>query len=312
MDVKQRVYNGESISEIGKEYGLDSKGLRNIANGYSWKHILPHLNEELNSRVKTPVSVKDKAVEIKTLMYEGKTNTEICNLLNVRFSVVSSIRTLRRYKNVLSEYNDIISSQSITRKAFSIEEVEYIKKSCVNGVDFKLLSTELNYKNTKGFKTRIRDIAYVNRFKDVLPELNEQLKLNIPTNKKLEDKVEEIKTMMYEGKSDAYIKKITNTSSINVSKIRKLEIFKDILSEYNAQITKNACAPKIMFTEHEIINIKIKCVEKLDYEDLALYLNKEASVGFKARIRDIIFLRRYVDLGSEYNEELRRLYGKRQ
>ena len=311
IDIKQRVYDGEPSVKLEKEYGLKSRSLKNIANGRSWKHILPELNEELLSRVKpTPISVKDKAVEIKTLMYEGKTNTEICEILDVNFPIVSSIRTLNRYKDLLSEYNDVIVSESITRKAFSIEEVEIIKRSCLNGINFKLISEKLNYENTQGFQTRIRDIAYVNRFVDILPELNETLKENIFRNKKLDDKVEEIKTMMFEGKTDTYISKITKTSTISLSEIRRLVRFRDILSEYNAQIIKNSGNPKTNFTKEEVISIKMNCVEKLDYEQLGTLLNCEVTGGFKTRIRDIIYLKRYVKIGSEYNDELRRLYGK--
>lgn len=310
-DVKQRIYNGESVAKIEREYGFEDRSFRNIANCRTWRHILPEFNDELMSRIKTPISVKDKAFEIKTLMYQGKTNIEICDMLDVNFSIVSAIRTLRRYKDLLSEYNDVISEESISRKAFSIEEVETIKRMCVDGINFKLIAEKLNYKNTQGFKTRIRDIAYVTRFVDVLPELNEVLKVNVLRSKKLEDKIEEIKTMMFEGKTDTYIAKMTNTSTVSLSEIRRLNRFKDVLSEYNEQIIKNSGKPKINFTEEQIINIKISCIEKLDYEKLGELLNCEITGGFKTRIKDIIYLKRYIKIGSEYNEELRRLYGKR-
>lgn len=175
--IKIDFSNGLGLNEVHKKYKVNINTLNGIKRCLNWAHVRADLNDIIISKLSTIYKPTIKEVEnIKSLMFNGFSNIEISNILNINFGTISSIRVLRSYKDVLPEYNETIVKNSVSRIKLTDEQIKIIKANLIEKRDSKYISELLGFENDRNFKQRILDIKTLKRFTEVHKEYNDELR----------------------------------------------------------------------------------------------------------------------------------------
>ena len=180
--------------------------------------------------------------------------------------------------------------------------VENIKLELVDGV--KNSDVARKYNIGVSLVTAIKKCRI---WKQVREDLNDKMiRREYRKNEKL---VKDIKLKIIEGYENTEIANMLNTERQYIALIRKLKIYSNINPELNEQVV--ATLPKIRkdLDEEMVVEIKRLLCENKSHCEICEYLKLERSI-YSDCIGNIKRLRTYKKYGSEYNEELRRLYGK--
>lgn len=193
------------------------------------KHLLKNVSGE-NSVAST---ITNKQVyEVKKLIYEGKTPIETSNCTNVPIHIVYSIRALRSWESIASEFNEHISKLTYKNENLSDKEVEYIKIRLSEGESVKNLILELGLDSGK--ISRIRNIE---SFHDVRQDLNEKiLKYVRKTNPIDSDTVYKIKYDLCEGLLEKDISKKYNIPKEKIGRIKTLTLHTNKHPQFNEKL----------------------------------------------------------------------------
>ena len=180
------------------------------------------------------------------------------------------------------------------------EKVEYIKIKLLEGVGATKLAKEFGI-----YRCVIKNIKLGKNWKQVRPDLNDKMKIR--DSDKVKKYVVEIKNMMVEGYSNHEISERFGIIRQNITAIRRLSHYADVCPELNEAIknTQHIQVPDL--SEDMVVKIKKLLINGLTNIQVCEELNLgkiNNTVGLIKRLKT------YKQYGSEYNDELRRLYGK--
>lgn len=181
------------------------------------------------------------------------------------------------------------------------EQVEYIKIKLSEGVG----ATEI----ARGFgvdRTVIKNIKIGKNWKNIRPDLND--KIEIRDANMIRKFVPEIKKMMIEGYSNHEISDKFDIIRQNITAIRRLAHHYDICPELNNEVKATIIKKsKDDLDEDTVVEIKKLLIKGVESRDICKLLN------LGDRVSTIYYIKKfkaYKKYGSEYNEEIRGIYGK--
>lgn len=173
--IKLAFINGLSNQEIISKFKVSKSTVSSIKRCEDWKFVREDLNESLIALVNKVNRLDNFIVEIKTMMYEGFTNTEIANKFNIKVSNIAEVRRLKVYKHILPEYNDYIKSTRIKMEYLTEQQVIIIKQLLLKNKNIRNICSELNLDYDK-VNAKISQIKYLNSYKNYGSEYNDELR----------------------------------------------------------------------------------------------------------------------------------------
>lgn len=172
--IKIDLYNGMSPKDVSEKYNVQKNIVSNIKRCKDWKLVREDLNEFLLESINKVNRLDDFIYEIKTLMYNGWSNSEISKKLNIKVANISEVRRLGVYEKVLEEYNDVISSSRINMTYLTEDNVRDIKTLLIKGKKPREICKIINL-DYDSCNSKIAQIKYLNSYKNVHSELNDEL-----------------------------------------------------------------------------------------------------------------------------------------
>ena len=239
------------------------------------KPQFPPQNGENNFSAKINDSIA-KQIKIALVTQSNRTTKEIAKELHITEGIVSSIKYLRSWMNILPEYNKKL--ELLTRENFvgenhplailNANQVADIKRKLINNISIKELAKEY------GVKTEtIGEIKRCRRWKHTLKELNSTL-LSIkkdPSPKTDKATVYKIKKLLVEGKSPKEISQITSVKIQEIYNIKLLNRWVNIGNEFNDKLKKMKGMSNL--SENDVKVIKKLLKEGCKQKDIALQFN---------------------------------------
>lgn len=320
-------YNQDSGGQEGKVLNEDVR--ERIGNS----RIYPVGEECHNAKLSNK-----EVVNIKKDLYESKLNYEdICKKYNIERSTLYNIKNTRTYSNVKTIYDESIKNMiSFKGNAYSKNYLEFIVDEAIRlNLNWSLISEV-----TKMSKSQLYNILFVNStIKTIFPSKSKELK-QLMLNKKLsykkflafsEDEIVYIKKSLAEkNETLSSLAVIFDADRTLITKIKNLEYYPDIASEYNDIINVDrktgSTSVNSIINENIVKEIKKLIFNKISSKDISEKYNiskslvndikqgrvwKHVVTEYDALIKTIKsenFNNRYRKLSDENIKEIKRLF----
>ena len=167
----QSTKEKQSKIKIGKYEGKHNPNYNNKWNNKQKQH-----NSELNKGKligeNNPAIIITETIakEIKIRLSKGETIINISDDLNISYDIVSNIKLLKCWNDLLPELNEIIQKFKQKRTKITLEIAKEIKIRLSNGDNSIDIINDLQVT-----KDNVFNIKYLKNYKNLLPELNEVL-----------------------------------------------------------------------------------------------------------------------------------------
>lgn len=118
-----------NIKEIAEIFEITFGQVSSIKNLNTWRNIGEEYNEQLRNRLCVNKLDKNKVVEIKYLLLEGKSCSEISEVYNVTPSTISYIRQNKTWKNVSIDEDNILNDMYLGKRVMSSMRIPIVQLS---------------------------------------------------------------------------------------------------------------------------------------------------------------------------------------
>lgn len=105
LEIKKHIYSGVKLKDIAKIFGVSRGIISNIKAGRTWFNVKYEISNPLiynHNGVNRPMAKlnDEKVLEIKNMIYNGKTGQEIAKIFEVTPSIIYSIKLGKTWKHV--------------------------------------------------------------------------------------------------------------------------------------------------------------------------------------------------------------------
>lgn len=104
---KLLIENKLSIKEIANLYDLNFSNISAIKNLRTWKNVGIEYNKQLETRSYVNKLNRNKVIQIKKLLFQGKTCKEIADIYEVDRATINYIKLNKTWKDVIITENDL-------------------------------------------------------------------------------------------------------------------------------------------------------------------------------------------------------------
>lgn len=324
LEIKKLLFENElTCSEIGERFNVKDYIIHRIKNLETYKNVTApydYLLKDIKSTNKTILSGKDIEDIKKTLALTDVQNKELAERYKIDASTISNMRTLKSYKEVSSEYNDLILNRNSHKKKsnkLTDKQVAEIKK--------KLSTEEVPNKDLavkyKCDPSSISNIKLLKSHKDIASKYNDILleKYKVEEGLSVEE-VLTIKRLLFEDEyTCSEIADIFNVENYVINRIRSLESYKKIISPYDNELKLQSDKNKRKLNEEMVREIKkIIYEEKLSDSEVAkMYNTKRETINsirlgkiwshVKTEYDDIISEKKFENLSLDNVVQIKKL-----
>jgi group I intron endonuclease len=108
LEIKEKIIHGETLKDLGKEYGIKAGTISDIKNEKIWKHVkvqknIKNLNLHKHEGTKNPMVklTEIQVKEIKNRILNGEKNIDLAKEFNLTPGEICHIKKGRSWKNIL-------------------------------------------------------------------------------------------------------------------------------------------------------------------------------------------------------------------
>ncbi|MGG5307076.1 hypothetical protein IGK38_001741 [Enterococcus pernyi] len=165
-----KLNNGEKTEAVAKQFNT------NLTNIYQITLVnYPNIKKRTNSYL-----TEEQTQDVKRMIGEGKTNSQIAQLLSVKKSlVISKRRSLKRLTRLSNKKHRITDEQksAILADARHLDKVTNAMKHGVSIESVRVISKRNNKMSIKKISERKNDVEKLKKFKEIEKEIKRQAKV---------------------------------------------------------------------------------------------------------------------------------------
>jgi group I intron endonuclease len=173
--IKIDLSKGESYKSISERYNVNRKIISNIKRCKDWKHVRDDLNSTIINTVKKIKKIDSHVHEIKTLMYEGWSDSSIAKKLEIGRNAIHEIRKLKVHAEILKEYNETIISSKGWNNPLTNDNIRQIKYLLTIPKNIRYICNTLNL-DYDAYFYRISQIKKLKSSEKIHTEYNDELR----------------------------------------------------------------------------------------------------------------------------------------